>query len=109
MTQLVQHRTNDLFRNIRIDLAQALQHHIWQNNLFLIFTSGSVRKCIRLFCHTIQNSIIMPLLQSLNSSLLNHIFRYDFRHRITSSFLGELRRIFTQSFQNDFFFTTLTA
>ena len=64
-TQLVHHSANRLFRNVRIDPTQALQHHIQQNNLFLVFTSGSVRKCIRLFCHTIQNSIIMPLLQSL--------------------------------------------
>ena len=81
VAQLVHHRANGLFRNIWIDPAQALKHHLRQNNLFLIFTSGSVRKCIWLFCHTIQNSIIMPLLQSLNSSLLNHIFRYDFRHK----------------------------
>ena len=93
MTQLVHHRTNDLFRNIRIDPAQAFQHHIRQNNLFLIFTSGSVRKCIRLFCHTIQNSIIMPLMQNLDSSLLNHIFRYDFRHRITSYFVTLFGRL----------------
>ena len=82
-TQLVHHSANRLFRNVRIDPTQALQHHIQQNNLFLVFTSGSVRKCIRLFCHTIQNSIIMPLLQSFDCGLLNHIFCYDFQHRIT--------------------------
>lgn len=33
MTQLVHHRTNDLLRNIRIDLAQVLQHKIRQKKL----------------------------------------------------------------------------
>ena len=83
--QLIRDSMHRFCRNIRIDSAQAFKHHIWQHYLPLIPASGSVGKCIRFFCHAVKDSIFMALMQRFYSGLFDHVFCYDFWHRVTST------------------------
>ena len=85
--QLIRGSVNRFRRNIRVDSAETFKHHIRQHHLPFITAPGPVRKLIRILCHTVQNSIFVPLMQIFHSRLFNHIFCYDFWHGITSFFL----------------------